>query len=91
MLLVDEEGRILAVLVGRPGDVPGREPWQDLHDEVLGAMRQLEQDLHWGSDQVLPRLPGSKGKNRRGKYRSANDGPSYGGGQKVSAGSLSSC
>ena len=84
ILLVDQEDRILAVLVGRPADVPGRPRWEDTHDEALVAMHTLEDDIRWGRNEALPTLPGSKGKNRRGKYRAVNVGPSYGGGQNVS-------
>ena len=84
MLLVDQEERILAVLVARPADVPGRPPWQDTHNEVHEELQTLEENIRWGSSQVLPRLPGSNGDNRRGDGKSVNVGPGYGGGQTVS-------
>ena len=84
ILLVDREDRIVAVLVGRPADVPSREPWIDTMQQARQVLRDLEDELKWGSSQTLPRPPGSNGVNCRGDYRTSSVGPSYGGGQTVS-------
>ncbi|GJE88513.1 hypothetical protein PsYK624_045960 [Phanerochaete sordida] len=84
VVLVDRQHVILGVLYGRPSDSSQREPWTDTLAGVERAIKQLNSELHWGKNEVLPRFPkrkGGKGKNRRGKYKAVSHGPSYGGGQ----------
>lgn len=83
-MLVDQEDRIVAVLVGRPTDAPGRDAWAQTTQEVYELLPQLEEQLKWGGKQTLPSPPGSSGENRRGNYRTVSIGPSYGGGQTAS-------
>ena len=83
-MLVDREEHIIGVLVSRPADSPDHEPWEATIEEALRALDQARDDINWGSKFALPCPPGSHGVNRRGDYYTSSEGPSYGGGQKVS-------
>lgn len=84
ILLVDRSERIVAVLVGKPADVEGRESWNETVQKAFEAMQRLEADMRWNGSQVLPKPPNCDGTNRRGDYHSSSHGPSFGGGQSVS-------
>ncbi|KAK7676009.1 hypothetical protein QCA50_021044 [Cerrena zonata] len=80
-VITDEEDRIFVIFAGRPQD-PSYE------DDRLAADAVLEDThakLQFGSNgcQVLPRPTNGCGKNRRGGFKTANVGISYGGGQKA--------
>ena len=54
ILLVDRSQRIIGVLVGRPADVVGREPWEDTMAEAYRAMDALGEQMDWDDAQALP-------------------------------------
>ena len=83
IVLTDVADRIIATLVGRPADSPGRPSWDETTGEALHQMETLNNDLSWNGDQTLPRPPSSDGKNTRGDYNTCSLGPGFGGGQDV--------
>ncbi|KAK7676418.1 hypothetical protein QCA50_020636 [Cerrena zonata] len=80
-VITDEEDRIFVIFAGRPQD-PTYETDRLEADVVLQATR--DQLQYGGGDcQVLPRPTNGCAKNRRGNFKTANVGISYGGGQKA--------
>ncbi|GJE85266.1 hypothetical protein PsYK624_013450 [Phanerochaete sordida] len=82
IILVDKARRILGVLLSKPADGAGRVPLEETLAAAERAMDRLNDELEWGSNEVLPKFPKSEGLNRRGSYKAMSDGPSFGGGQK---------
>ena len=79
-VITDEMDRIFAIFAGRPQD-PSFEKDRVLADSVIestGAQLQFSSGCH-----VLPRPTNGCAKNRRGKFKTAHVGVSYGGRQKV--------
>lgn len=72
MPIVDTDGRVIAVLVGRPDDAD----WENVTAAAYGALTDASLHLEFKS----------KVKNhRRGRFPALNFGISYGGGQTVRA------
>lgn len=79
-VITDEMDRIFAIFAGRPQD-PSFERDRIVADTIIQATGT---QLHFPNNcQVLPRPTGGCAKNRRGKFKTAHVGVSYGGGQKV--------
>lgn len=81
MLITDREGRIVVILVGRPA---GDATWDAALQGVQEALAETAAALRFGDSQFLPARSSSVTENRRGDFRTAAVGVSYGGGQKVS-------
>ena len=79
-VITDEMDRIFAIFAGRPQD-PSFEKDRIAADAIIESTGAL---LHFTNGcQVLPRPTNGCAKNRRGKFKTAHVGVSYGGGQKV--------
>lgn len=82
MLLLDKDEHIVGILAGKPIDDPA---WDtETVPGIEAALKQASADLHFKDSTSLPIPPGSRGRNRRGDYKTAAVGSSYGGGQRVS-------
>ncbi|THG93679.1 hypothetical protein EW026_g7625 [Hermanssonia centrifuga] len=82
--LTDKQGMVFGVLCGRPADSPGK-TWAESCEGVTTALRQAEADLDFDGSPIIPEISsekkGKNAKNRRGKFKTASMGVSYGGGQ----------
>jgi len=77
--LTDSEGRVVVVLVGRP---IGDGSWNETVEQLDIALEQARADLAFGISECLPRPSRDCKVNRRGDFKTAAAGISYGGGQK---------
>ncbi|KAJ7259468.1 hypothetical protein C8J57DRAFT_1515536 [Mycena rebaudengoi] len=72
LLILDCEGRIIAVFVGRPDDPE----WDGVISDLMAAMAHVRQDAAASGE-----LPKGEDRHCRGNYFSFTEGVSYGGGQ----------
>lgn len=73
--ILDDDGRVVAVLVGRPLKKSGEyDDWPEVVIGLEAAINQLERDSTFSSKQ---------NEHRRGPHRAKAFGVSHGGGQKV--------
>lgn len=85
MIITDKRDRAMATLAGRPDDLTWLPSMSRLQNKVAEAAKKLRFD----KGQTLPapsRAKGKKrrqGKNRRGDFKTASVGISFGGGQRV--------
>lgn len=73
--ILDDDGRVVAVLVGRPLKKSGEfDDWPQVVIGLEAAINQLERDSTFSEKQS---------DHRRGRFRTKSLGVSHGGGQKV--------
>ena len=87
MVATDKQGRLVAVFAGAPTDASWQ---QDSLPAIHAALDTAAQDLRFGGCECLPDPPGGSKVNRRGEFKTAAIGVSFGGGQQVSIRDLTS-
>jgi hypothetical protein len=71
--ILDEGGRVIAILAGRPKSET-EVSWRALHDEAFQAMARGQRQASFTANQLC---------HRRGEFFALSTGASFGGGQRV--------
>ncbi len=80
VLITDKEGRIIVILAGRPTE---DESYVESMERLQCVLAETRESLRFGKYQCVPAPSSGATENRRGNFKTAAVGVSYGGGQKV--------